>query len=159
MSLGESDTRAKLIDPALHLRGWNEELIRREETAGTVDVSSGTPRRHGRGRIDYTLRVKVTTTAQPVAMALIEAKAEHLPPNHGLEQAKAYAACKRMNVPFVFSVKKRSWSRCRSRMWGEIASKAFGISTDRGASTRSRFTRLKAAPVRRAVPSNRAMSM
>jgi len=29
--LSESDTRAKLIDPALHLRGWTEGLIRREE--------------------------------------------------------------------------------------------------------------------------------
>ena len=30
--LSESDTRAKLIDPALHMRGWTEDLIRREET-------------------------------------------------------------------------------------------------------------------------------
>ena len=33
MGLGESDTRAKLIDPAIHVRGWTEDLIRREETA------------------------------------------------------------------------------------------------------------------------------
>ncbi len=30
-------------------------------------------------------------------------QAEHLPPAHGLEQAKLYATCKRLNVPFVFS--------------------------------------------------------
>ena len=30
MPLNESDTRAKLIDPALHDRGWTENLIRRE---------------------------------------------------------------------------------------------------------------------------------
>ena len=36
-------------------------------------------------------------------MALIEAKAENLPPTHGLEQGKGYAACKRLNVSFVFS--------------------------------------------------------
>ncbi len=53
--------------------------------------------------IDYTLRVKVNADTQPVALAVIEAKAEHLPPNHGLEQAKQYAACKRLNVPFAFS--------------------------------------------------------
>jgi len=41
--------------------------------------------------------------SQPVALALIEAKAEDLPPGHGLEQAKLYASCKRLNVPFVFS--------------------------------------------------------
>lgn len=103
MTMSESDTRAKLIDPALHQRGWTEDLIRREETAGQVVVYDGGPRRQGRGRVDYTLRVKVKPTSQPVAVALIEAKAAHLPPNHGLEQAKAYAACRRMNVPFVFA--------------------------------------------------------
>jgi type I restriction enzyme R subunit len=49
------------------------------------------------------LRIKVNIDTQPVAVGLIEAKAEHLPPTHGLEQAKLYAACKRLNVPFVFS--------------------------------------------------------
>jgi type I site-specific restriction endonuclease len=34
----EADTRAKLIDPALHSRGWTENLIRREETAGAIDI-------------------------------------------------------------------------------------------------------------------------
>lgn len=38
-----------------------------------------------------------------MAVALIEAKAENLPPTHGLEQGKLYASCKRLNVPFVFS--------------------------------------------------------
>src|SRR2546426_311330 len=38
MPLGEADTRSKLIDPALHARGWTEDLIRREETAGAVEV-------------------------------------------------------------------------------------------------------------------------
>ena len=103
MPLGESDTRAKLIDPALHARGWTEDLIRREEMAGAVEIIEGQPRKRARGRVDYTLRVKVNPETQPVAVALIEAKAENLPPAHGLEQAKVYAACKRFNVPFVFS--------------------------------------------------------
>ena len=38
MSLSESDTRAKLIDPALYARGWREDFIKREETAGAVEV-------------------------------------------------------------------------------------------------------------------------
>src|SRR5512141_267369 len=75
MPLSEADTRAKLIDPALHARGWTEDLIRREETAGAVDMLEGRPRRRARGRTDYTLRVKVSTESQPVAVALIEAKA------------------------------------------------------------------------------------
>ena len=74
MPLSESDTRAKLIDPALHTRGWTEDLIRREETAGAVEIVDGQPRKRSNGRMDYTLRVKVTSEAQPVAVALIEAK-------------------------------------------------------------------------------------
>ena len=101
MLLTESDTRAKLIDPALHMRGWTEDLIKREETSGAIYVLDGKARRKPHGRVDYTLRVKVGPYPQPLAMAVIEAKAEHLPPTHGLEQAKAYAV--RLNVPFVFS--------------------------------------------------------
>src|SRR3989449_3204483 len=59
--------------------------------------------KQARGRVDYTLRVKVNAASQAVAVALLEAKAEHLPPAHGLEQAKAYAACRRLNVAFAFA--------------------------------------------------------
>jgi len=31
MSLSESDTRSKLIDPALYARGWREDNITREK--------------------------------------------------------------------------------------------------------------------------------
>ncbi|HEV2234247.1 MAG TPA: restriction endonuclease subunit R, partial [Terriglobia bacterium] len=103
MGLNESDTRAKLIDPAIHARGWTEDLIRREETAGAIEIIDGKPRKQAKGRVDYTLRVKVNPQTQPVALALIEAKAENLPPPHGLEQAKQYAACRRLNVAFVYS--------------------------------------------------------
>ncbi|RJP24342.1 MAG: restriction endonuclease subunit R, partial [Deltaproteobacteria bacterium] len=103
MPLNESDTRAKRIDPALHARGWTEDLIRREETAGAIEIVDGKANKKSKGRVDYTLRVKVTAEAQPVAVGLIEAKAENLPPTHGLEQAKQYGACKRLNVPFAFS--------------------------------------------------------
>ncbi len=105
MSFGynESDTRAKLIDPAIHKCGWTEDLIRREETAGAVEIIGGKARRRSRGRVDYVLRVKINPETQPVAMALIEAKKDTLPPGHGLDQAKGYASCKRLNVPFVFS--------------------------------------------------------
>jgi type I restriction enzyme, R subunit len=91
MTYNEADTRVKLIDPALHARGWTEDLIKREESAGTIYLVYGEPRRHRKGRGDYTLRVKVSATRQPVAVALIEAKAEYLPPTHGLEQGKLHA--------------------------------------------------------------------
>ncbi|MBM4141272.1 MAG: restriction endonuclease subunit R [Nitrospira sp.] len=99
--LTESDTRAKLIDPALHKKGWTEDLIHREETERGIDIIDGRPRRRERGRIDYLLRIKVNINAQPVALALIEAKKSNEPPDKGLEQAKKYG---RFNhVPFVFS--------------------------------------------------------
>ncbi|MEI7672030.1 MAG: DEAD/DEAH box helicase family protein [Deltaproteobacteria bacterium] len=103
MPLNEADTRAKLIDPALHKCGWTEDLIRREETAGTVEIIEGKARRRAQGKIDYVLRVKVNVDTQPVALALIEAKKETLPPGHGLDQAKGYAECRRHNVQFIFT--------------------------------------------------------
>jgi len=74
MPLSESDTRAKLIDPTIHARGWTEDLIRREETAGSIEIFDGSPRRRSRGRVDYTLRIQVNPDTQPIAVALIEAK-------------------------------------------------------------------------------------
>ncbi|MCX6030428.1 MAG: DEAD/DEAH box helicase family protein [Chloroflexi bacterium] len=53
--------------------------------------------------MDYVLRVKVNVDTQPVALALIEAKKESLPAGHGLDQAKGYSECKRLNVRFIFS--------------------------------------------------------
>ena len=103
MGYSEADTRAKLIDPGLHTCGWTEELIRREETAGAIEIIAGKPRKRAKGRVDYTLRIKINPDTQPVAVGLIEAKAEDFPPTHGLEQAKLYASAKRLNVPFVFS--------------------------------------------------------
>ncbi len=80
--LSEADTRAKLIDPAIHACGWTEDLIKREETAGAIEIddATGTVSRRAKSRIKYTLRVKVNPETQPVALALIEAKASHLPP-------------------------------------------------------------------------------
>ncbi len=101
MSLNEADTRAKLIDPKIRDRGWTEETIHREVTAGRIEIIGGRARRVGKGRADYTLRVRVPGHAGAVALAILEAKAEHLPPGHGLEQAKEYA--RRLNVAFVFS--------------------------------------------------------
>jgi type I restriction enzyme, R subunit len=103
MGLNEADTRAKLIDPSLYLRGWTEDNIKREEAAGAIEIVDGKGRRKSKGWSDYTLRVKVKEDAQPVAIALIEAKGEDLPSDHGLEQGKLYADAKRLNVPFVFS--------------------------------------------------------
>jgi type I site-specific restriction endonuclease len=43
MELSESDTWAKLIDPALRARGWTVDFIRREETAGAIEIVDRKP--------------------------------------------------------------------------------------------------------------------
>lgn len=101
---GEADTRSKLIDPAIHARGWTEDFIKREETAGAIEMADGQPARATRGKVDYVLRLRITATAQPVAVAYIEAKRENKLPSSGLEQVKRYqAAARRLSVPFVYS--------------------------------------------------------
>ena len=79
MPLNEADTRAKLIDPALRQCGWTEDLVFREQTAGSI-VLDGKRARRLAGRVDYLLRVRVNPGTQPVPLALIEAKAEIAPP-------------------------------------------------------------------------------
>ena len=105
MGYNEADTRAKLIDPALHSRGWTEEHIKREVSAGAIEVSGRKAKRKKRGRMDYTLRLRVNMASQPVAVALIEAKKEDLHPGFGLEQSKQYAEakCNNLNIKFVYS--------------------------------------------------------
>ncbi len=100
MGLNEADTRAKLIDPALHNMGWTEDLIRREITAGTIEVINGKPKRK-KGRTDYLLCLPVKEGENPLSIAVLEAKNEDEHTTLGLEQAKEYA--KSLNVPFVFS--------------------------------------------------------
>lgn len=52
MGFGEADTRAKLIDPAIHACGWTEDLIKREETAGAIEIIEGKPRKRSKGRVE-----------------------------------------------------------------------------------------------------------
>ena len=97
----ESDTRAKLITPALWRRGWTEDMIRREETLGAIMADEQGAYRSDKKRTDYVLRVIAKDGAQPVAVALIEAKRSDNSPGAGMEQVKRYA--KLQNVPFAFS--------------------------------------------------------
>ncbi len=108
-NLSEADTRSKLIDPALRLRGWTEQHIRREVTAGAIDIIDGKAKRRDNSKADYTMRLRVNSETQPVAVALIEAKRNQRPANQGLEQAKLYADTKRLNLPFVFSSNGYLW--------------------------------------------------
>jgi type I restriction enzyme R subunit len=51
MGLNESDTRAKLIDPTIHACGWTEDLIKREEAAGAIEIVEGKPRKRARAAL------------------------------------------------------------------------------------------------------------
>lgn len=97
----EADTRAKLIDPALYLQGWTEAHIRREQTAGTIELTEEGAERLAPGRIDYVLRLPISEGTQPVPVAYVEAKRENALPAAGIEQAQNYQ--KRLNVAFVYS--------------------------------------------------------
>lgn len=103
MTLNEAETRKTLIDPAIKLVGWTEEHIRREETAGRIAIIKGKAVRARSGRTDYTLRIRISKDAQPVALGVLEAKAEAKHPSYGLEQSKLYARSKLLNTPFVFA--------------------------------------------------------
>jgi type I restriction enzyme R subunit len=102
MPRNEAQTRYELIDPALRTRGWNETNIRVEATSGGITVIDGKARRR-KGRTDYLLRLEVTKDTQPIAVALIEAKAEDKSPGFGLLQGKRDGDCDRLNVKFIFS--------------------------------------------------------
>ncbi len=99
--LSEADTIAKLINPALYTKGWTEDFIKREVTAGAIKIIDGVPRQQKKGRADIVLRLMPALNKPLVAVSVIEAKAAGLPPSLGLEQAKKYA--KRLHVPFVYA--------------------------------------------------------
>jgi type I restriction enzyme R subunit len=100
LGFNEADTRAKLIDPILHRLGWTEDLIRRETTAGTIEIINGKPKRK-KGRTDYLLCLPANKMENPLSISILEAKKEDEHATLGLQQAKDYAKC--LNVPFVFS--------------------------------------------------------
>src|SRR2546426_7141842 len=103
MFRNEAQTRFDLIDPALETRGWLRSDIRIEVTAAQIDIVDGKPRRRPSGRTDYLLCRPFNEGSEPIPLAIIEAKREVLPPEHGLQQGKDYRVGELNNVPFVFS--------------------------------------------------------
>lgn len=104
MPLNESDTRALLIDPLLNRAGWTRSQVTREHyyrpdwqyTLGRVVLRGGQAEREKPRIMDYLLRY---TDAFPIAV--VEAKAENVPANAGLEQAKRYA--RENNLMFAYA--------------------------------------------------------
>jgi len=100
MARDEKQTRIELINPALHDRGWTDALIREERTPGGTDIIDGKPRKR-KGRTDYLLCIPVIEGKPPLAVAVLEAKADDKLPSLGIQQAKDYM--KKFDVPFVFT--------------------------------------------------------
>ena len=104
MPRNESQTRCDLIDPMLTEHcGWRREDIRPEVTAAQIDIVYGKGQRRPSGRVDYLLLRPLDDGTEPIPLAILEAKHEGLPPEHGLQQAKGYRIGKLHHVPFVFS--------------------------------------------------------
>ena len=101
----EADTRANLITPVLLERGWDAGLIFREQkTEPEIEIDESGAGRRGRRRVDYVMLAKFPAGAEPLPVALIEAKKSTAHPGAGLEQAKSYAENARFNnVRFVYS--------------------------------------------------------
>jgi len=93
--MNEADTRANLIDPLLQAAGWQGiALVQREYefTDGRKLIGN---KRGQRLKADFLLKMN------NVRLAIIEAKAEHLPPTEGLEQVKNYGL--KLGVSIVYS--------------------------------------------------------
>lgn len=104
MPLNEADTRALLIEPMLNRAGWTRSRVTREYyycpdwqyTPGRVVLRGGRAQREKPRVMDYLLRY---TDGFPIAV--VEAKAEGLPANAGLEQAIRYA--RENNLMFAYA--------------------------------------------------------
>src|SRR6266852_3638059 len=103
MSRNEAQTRFELIDPALFERGWARDDIRLEVTAAAIDIIHGHGQRRPSGRADYVLRRPLAPETEPIPLAIIEAKRDDKPPEHGLQQGKGYRIGDLHHVPFIFS--------------------------------------------------------
>src|SRR5262245_20169239 len=103
MGRNEAQTRFELMDPALRDCVGARSDIRLEETLPAVDIVYGKGRRRPKGRTDYVLRRPLEPGTEPIPLAIIEAKREGLPPEHGLQQGRQYCTGHLHHVPFVFS--------------------------------------------------------
>lgn len=109
MGHNEAETRSQLINPAIQRVGWVWPLVREEISAKRIDIIEGQPVVSKLGRVDYLLQVQVHRHTQPVPVAILEAKSEDHTPDYGIEQAKLYAECERLNVPLVIASNGHQW--------------------------------------------------
>ncbi|MBP6888269.1 MAG: DEAD/DEAH box helicase family protein [Candidatus Pacebacteria bacterium] len=98
IKLSETETRSRLIRPAITASGWQDWQIGEEKsfTAGRIQVHGKTISRGERKRADFILYYK-----NHFPIAIVEAKDSSHTAGSGLEQAKNYAQI--LNIPFAYS--------------------------------------------------------
>lgn len=99
----EAETRF-IMDKGLIKKGWDYELgtLRLEKTLGANGFDEqGKPYKLNGGRVDYLLRIKYAETAQPIPIAIIEAKRRNSAVYKGLQQVIQYARFH--HVVFVYA--------------------------------------------------------
>lgn len=99
--LTEEDVKNRLITPALEAKNWDREQMYMEYafTAGRINVFGKQAQRNKGSikKVDYLL----TTKANDMQIAIIEAKAQSFSVSSGIQQALNYAEL--LDVPFVYS--------------------------------------------------------
>jgi type I restriction enzyme R subunit len=108
MPLAIFEHRTRGADPALVASGWTDDLIRIEETPGRILLDGGRTQR-STPVVQYLLRVRAGAAAHPLAAALLEVRAAHLPPDHGLDEAWLRTATRRLHVPMAFATNGHQW--------------------------------------------------
>ena len=104
MSYNEQETRFSLIDPVLRDKGYNDHQWLKMETPAPVEPTGPKGRRRkGAGRTDYLLCVQVGDMPKALPVGVLEAKKETEDPLKGMQQAKGYADCQRVEVKYVFA--------------------------------------------------------
>lgn len=98
----EADTCRTLVLPMIYDAGWTDEQIEEQRafTDGRIVLVGDKPRRRNGKRADYILRYR-----RNFSLAVVEAKAQHLAAEDGLQQAIEYAAM--LSVPFAYSTNGR----------------------------------------------------
>jgi len=94
----EADTCRIYVLPKLYAAGWDDEQIREQVnfTDGRINVKGGKTSRDEKKKADYLLRYR-----HNYFLAVVEAKADYLQPDEGLQQAKEYADA--LGLYFVYA--------------------------------------------------------
>ena len=94
----EADTCRQYVLPKLYAAGWTDEQIKEQRTFtdGRILVQGRNAKRGKQKRVDYLLY-----TRRDYPIAVVEAKAEYLSAEQGLQQAIDYAVV--LDLPFAYS--------------------------------------------------------